>query len=273
MEYIKKDESKIKYICQNCLKNFNNRKSDYKRHINKKNGCISDINKKMEEMNNYILKLKEEIEKKDNDILQLKQENESLKQQVIIYSKTPNNTYNTNYNYILQINNFNDTKDYTGNFNNLLKEIGKSIYLKTIKNVYLNPEKPENHNIYVADKNRGLVKVYNNGLWESKSIIIIDDIIDNVVKYFNLSIEELKEDHEKYERLKNTISNKINYIQLCDLEYLDDLEVDTEENKERIQRCSEFRKIVYDDIVILFHDNKKTVLDTHKRHKINIIKT
>ena len=59
---------------------------------------------KMEEMNNYILKLKEEIEKKDNDILQLKQENENLKQQVIIYSKTPNNTYNTNYNYILQIN-------------------------------------------------------------------------------------------------------------------------------------------------------------------------
>ena len=34
----------------------------------------------------------------------------------IIYSKTPNNTYNTNYNYIFQIN--------------------------TIKNVYLNPKKP-----------------------------------------------------------------------------------------------------------------------------------
>ena len=59
---------------------------------------------------------------------------------------------------------------------------------------------------------------------------------------------------------------------MCDLEYLDDLEDDTEENKERIQRCGEFRKIVYDEIVILFHDNKKTVLDTHKRHKNNIIK-
>ena len=50
--------------------------------------------------------------------------------------------------------------------------------------------------------------------------------IDNVVKYFNLSIEELKEDHEKYERLKYTISNKINYIQLCDLDYLDNLQDD-----------------------------------------------
>ena len=265
MEIIKNEESKIKYICQNCLKDFGNKKSNYINHINKKNSCISDINKKMEEMNIYMQKLKEENKK-------LKEENENLKQQVIIYSKTPNNTYNTNYNYIFQINNFNDTKDYNGNFNNLLKEIGKSIYLNTIKNVYLNPDKPENHNIYVADKNRGLVKVYNNGLWESKSMIIIDDIIDNVVKYFNLSIEELKGDHEKYERLKNTISNKINYIQLCDLEYLEDLEEDEEENKERIERCNEFRQMIYNEIITLFHDNKKIVLDTHKRQKINIIK-
>lgn len=261
MEYIKNDESKIKYICPNCLKNFKNRKIDYERHINKKNGCVSDINKKMDEMNNYITKLKEEIVK-------LKEENEKLNKQVIIQNNTTQNTYNiTN---IIQINNFNDTKDYNGNFNNLLKEIGKSIYLKTIKNVYLNPEKPENHNIYVADKSRGLVKVYNNGLWESKSMIIIDDIIDNVVKYFNLSIEELKEDHEKYERLKNTISNKINYIQLCDLDYLENLQDDEEENKEKIERCNEFRKMVYDEIVILFHDNKKIVLDTYKKQKINV---
>lgn len=100
--------------------------------------------------------------------------------------------------------------------------------------------------------------------------IIVDKIIDSVVEYFNLSIEEIKEDNERYQKLKNTIVSKVNYIQLCDLEYLDDLEDDTEENKERIQRCSEFRKIVYDEIVILFHDNKKTVLDTHKRQKINI---
>jgi len=264
MEFVKNNESKIKYICLICSKNFNNRKSDYERHINKKNGCNIDLIKKMEEMNNYITKLKEEIVK-------LKEENEKLNKQVIIQNNTTQNTYNiTN---IIQINNFNDTKDYNGNFKNLLKEIGKSIYLKTIKNVYLNPEKPENHNIYVADKNRGLVKVYNNGLWESKSIIIIDDIIDNVVKYFNLSIEELKKDHEKYERLKNTISNKINYIKLCDLDYLDNLQDDEEENKERIERCNEFRKMVYDEIVILFHDNKKIVLDTHKRHRMNIIKT
>ena len=46
MEYIKNDESKIKYICLICSKNFNNRKSDYERHINKKNGCNIDLIKK-----------------------------------------------------------------------------------------------------------------------------------------------------------------------------------------------------------------------------------
>jgi hypothetical protein len=269
MEFIKNEENKIKYICPNCLKNFGNKKSNYLNHINKKISCISEVNKKMEEMNNYIQKLKEDIEKKDNDILQLKQENETLKQQMIIYSKIPNNTYNTNYNYILQINNFNDT-NYEGNIDNLLKYIGKSIYINTVKNVYLNNEKPGNHNIYVADKSRGIVKIWNDGIWQSKNMLIIDQIIDRVVEHFNLSIEEIKKDHNKYEKLKKNISNKIQYIQLCDIDYLEDLEDDPIENKERIQRCKEFRQMVYNEIIILLHDNKKTVLDTHKRKKINI---
>ena len=267
MEHIKNEESKIKYICPNCLKDFGNKKSNYQNHINKKNSCVSDVNKKMEEMKNDIIKLKEELAKKENDIIKLKEENEKLKQQVVIY----NDNRTTNHNYILQINNYKDTK-YEGNINNLLKYIGKSIYLKTIKNVFLNNEKPENHNIYVADKNRGIIKIWNDGIWQSKNTIIIDEIINSVVEYFNLSIEEIKQDQNRYEKLKNTISNKINYIQLCDLEYLDDLEDDPLENKDRIQRCKEFRKMVYDEIIILLHDNKNMVKETHKKIKLNIIK-
>jgi len=191
----------------------------------------------------------------------LKEDNENLKNKVIQYNTTNNNN-------CIVINNFNDT-NYKGNFNNLLKERGKSIYLKTLRNVFLNPQKPENHTFYIADKSRGLAKIYNNGFWETKNMVsIVDKIIDSVVEYFNLSIEEIKEDRERYEKLKKTIVSKVNYIQLCDLEYLDDLEDDTKENKERIQRCKEFRQMVYDEIIVLFHDNKKTVLDTHKKQKI-----
>jgi len=292
----KNEENKVKYICPICLKSFGNRKDNYQNHIKKISGCgpeiikleemkiqkdILDVNKNeflnVKNDNLVIIEFMKKIihqnEKMNNDILDLKNEisilkddNENLRNQVINYNTTNNNQY------ILQINNFDDTC-YDGNFNNFLKERGKSIYLKTLKNVFLNPQKPENHTFYIADKSRGLAKIYNNGLWETKNMsLIVDKIIDSVVEYFNLSIEEIKEDHERYEKLKNTIVSKVNYIQLCDLEYLDDLEDDTKENKERIQRCKDFRQLVYNEIVILFHDNKKTVLDTHKKQKVNIIK-
>jgi hypothetical protein len=297
----KNEESKIKYFCPICLKSFGNRKDNYQNHIKKISGCGAEIIKleeiKMqkdildsdknkflnvkndnlalielmkkiinqnEKMNNNILDLNNDILDLKNEISILKEDNENLKNKVIQY-----NTTNNNNNNCIVINNFNDT-NYKGNFNNLLKEKGKSIYLQTLRNVFLNPQKPENHTFYIADKSRGLAKIYNNGLWETKNMnLIVDKIIDSVVEYFNLSIEKIKEDRERYEKLKKTIVSKVNYIQLCDLEYLDDLEDDTKENKERIQRCKDFRQLVYDEIIILFHDNKKTVLDTHKKQKIN----
>ncbi len=276
MEFIKNDESKIKYICPNCLKNFGNKKSDYIRHINKKNSCTSDINIKMEEMNNYITKLKEENEKlvekneklveEDKKIKEenekLKEENENLKKQAIIYNNC-NNTYN---NFILQINNFDNTKCEVF-IKNLLKYMGKSIYVKTVEDIYLNNQKPENHNIYVADKNRQIVKIFNNGIWQSKNMIVIDKIIDNIVKQFNLSVEEIKKDKEKYDRLKERITSKMNYINYCDTDYVEDLEEFPLDNKERIQRCKEFRDLVFEEIKTLLHDNKGKVLDTHKQVK------
>jgi len=279
----KNEENKIKYSCPLCLKDFGNRKDNYQNHINKKSGCGIDIGKQLEEMklendkmNNYITKLKEENEKlvekneklveedkkikEEND--KLKEENENLKKQAIIYNNC-NNTYN---NFILQINNFDNTKCEVF-IKNLLKYMGKSIYVKTVEDIYLNNEKPENHNIYVADKNRQIVKIFNNGIWQSKNMIIIDKIIDNIVKQFNISVEEIKKDKEKYERLKERITSKMNYINYCDTDYVEDLEEFPLDNKERIQRCKDFRDLVFDEIKTLLHDNKGKVLDTHKQVK------
>jgi hypothetical protein len=278
----KNEENKIKYSCPLCLKDFGNRKDNYQNHINKKSGCGIDIGKQLEEMklendkmNNYITKLKEENEKlveedkkikEEND--KLKEENENLKKQAIIYKNTYNTDNSTNItnNFILQINNFDNTKCEVF-IKNLLKYMGKSIYVKTVEDIYLNNEKPENHNIYVADKNRQIVKIFNNGIWQSKNMIVIDKIIDNIVKQFNLSVEEIKKDKEKYERLKERITSKMNYINYCDTEYVEDLEEYPIDNKERIQRCKEFRDLVYDEIKTLLHDNKGKVLDTHKQVK------
>jgi FtsZ-binding cell division protein ZapB len=275
----KNEENKIKYSCPLCLKDFGNKKDNYQKHLNK-TGCGVGITKleemkiKNDKINMDILRLKEENEKlveedkkikEEND--KLKEENENLKKQAIIYNNC-NNTYN---NFILQINNFDNTKCEVF-IKNLLKYMGKSIYVKTVEDIYLNNEKPENHNIYVADKNRQIVKIFNNGIWQSKNMIVIDKIIDNIVKQFNISIEEIKKDKEKYERLKERITSKMNYINYCDTDYVEDLEEFPLDNKERIQRCKDFRDLVFDEIKTLLHDNKGKVLDTHKQVKQTKIK-
>ena len=280
----KNEESKIKYICPLCLKEFGNKKDNYQKHLNK-TGCGAGITK-LEEMKKQndkkdidILRLKEENDKlieedkklkDEND--KLKEENENLKNQIIINNNTNVTNIGTQNNYILHINNFDDTKCEVV-IKNLLKYMGKSIYVKTVakgtcgEDIYLNNEKPENHNIYVGDKNRGIVKVWNNGIWQSKNMIVIDQIIDNIVKQFNLSIEEIKKDNDKYERLKERISNRMNYIKYCDTDYVEDLEEEPLDNKEQIERCKDFRDLVFEEIKTLLHDNKGKVLDTHKQIK------
>ena len=96
---------------------------------------------------------------------------------------------------------------------------------------------------------------------------IIDKIIDNIVKQFNLSIAEIKKDNDKYERLKKKISTKLNYIHYCDTDYVEDLEEYPLDNKEQIERCKDFRDLVFDEIKTLLHDNKGKILDTHKQIK------
>jgi hypothetical protein len=266
--------NKKNYLCLLCLKEFGNKKDNYQKHLDK-TGCglgiikleemkieNEEIKKQNEKNEIDILKLKEENEKKNIEILKLKEENENLKKQAIIYND--NSTNITNNNFILQINNFDDTKCEVV-IKSLLKYMGKSIYLKTVEDIYLNNE--ANHNIYIGDKNRGIVKVWNNGIWQSKNMIVIDQIINNIVKQLNLSIDEIKKDKDKYERLKEKISSKVNYIHYCDTDYVEDLEEEPLDNKEQIQRCKDFRDLVFEEIKTLLHDNKGKVLDTHKQIK------
>jgi pyoverdine/dityrosine biosynthesis protein Dit1 len=80
-------------------------------------------------------------------------------------------------------------------------------------------------------------------------------------------MDEIKKDNDKYERLKERLSNKIKYIHYCDTDYIEDLEEFPLDNKEQIHRCKDFRDLVYDEIKTLLHDNKNKVLDTHKQIK------
>ena len=297
MVYVKKNKQKIKYICPNCLKDFGNHLYHYNQHINRVNPCkkknsnndendinndnSNDLNDNLNDKN-IILNggdnndLIFELMKKMNLIIN---QNEKLKNELEKLKKTPKNTI-INNNYI-QVNNFNDTKDFKGNYKFLtnFKYIDKNsnqIYLKPIENVYLNPEKPENHNFYVADKNRKIIKVYNNNRWKSENFDVIDEIINIIVDYYRISIDTIKnEKPEIYENLKNNISNNLKYINYCDLDFLQDLIEeqinDGVNNKKEINKCRNYRKKIYDEIINLLNDKKDIVINTHKKRKNDII--
>jgi hypothetical protein len=264
------------YYNNNTENNYNNNQLIFE--LTKKIDHIIKQNEEFKIQNEEFKKQNEKINKNiidiTEEIIKLKEDNKKLSNQIILNNNNYKNINNTQINVNI-INNFNDTKDFDGNFNNFLKEQGKNIYLKTIENVYLNPKKPENHNIYIADKNRGYAKIYNDGRWETKDINVINIILNNVVDYYKISLEKIKEDNEKYQKLLNHINSKIRNLNYCDLEFLDNLEDEqlneNADNKEKIKRCKDFREMVFKNIINLFHDKKDIVINTHKKCKNNTI--
>jgi len=249
-----------------------NNNVDNKKNVNIENFLIGE--EIISSDNKLMVKL---IEKIDNLIKQneeLKDDNQKIKNQLALSNFKPNikADIKADININVQINNFNNI-DYSKIdkkmlINTFMHNTGKQIYLKAIENIYINPECPQNHSIYIADKNRGYVKKYNNGRWETDNLSIIDLLINNFVDYYKLSLEEIKQKPERYERLKNNIKTKMKYLELCDLDYLANLEDmqenDEIDNKKQIKRCKEFREMVYKDMINLLHDKKDIVLSTHK---------
>ena len=148
---------------------------------------------------------------------------------------------------------------------------GKFIILQMIENVYINESHPEYQNIMITDKNRGYVKIYNNGKWKTDNIETINMIIDGIISHSKNILIELKQQYINNIGAKNRLNTSEKYVNLCDLEYLEDLkdeqEHDAINNKEHIKRCEDFREMVYKDTINLFHDNKKTLLK-QKNNKI-----
>ncbi len=270
----------------NDLNNLNNlndlENSDDLEHLDKddKDLFLQIMIKKMD----CLIKQNDEFKKNNDefkkDIIKLKEDNDKLKSQLVLSNKTNktnktnksnkiiNNTINLNFN----INNFNNmdlsTIDKKYLITTLLNQTGKQIILKAVKDCFVNPSKPENHNIFIADKNRKYVRTYNDGKWNTNNFNVIDTIINNFVDIYKLSIEEIKQNPQVYERIKNIIQTKMKYLDNCDVEYLAELEDEQENNdinnKNKIKRWKEFYEMVYDDVINLLYDNKDIVLKTHK---------
>jgi hypothetical protein len=167
---------------------------------------------------------------------------------------------------------------------------GKEIILKMIENIYINVNLPEYQNIIITDKNRGYVKIYNNGKWKTDNIQIINLVINGIIEHSKTIWNELSQFYIENANAKNRLSTSKKYIDLCDLEHLEELENihnnsdddddddddDSDDNnnndfignKKEIKRCKEFRNMIFSDTINLFHDNKNILL---KPKKIDMI--
>ncbi len=240
---------------------------------------INQLTKQNEEFKDDINTLKQQIIEKSSS---KPKNNKSNK--IINNNNTTNNTNTTNsnnttntnnVNMTIQVNNYNNMNYSQINpntlINTMLKNTGRNIYLMAIEDTFANPQKPQNHNLYISDKNRGYIKKYNDGRWNTDNLTIIETLINNFVDYYKLSIDEIKQKPQIYTKIKTNIQNKLKYLNYCDLEYLANLEDEQEneeiDNKQQIKRCKEFREQVYKDIINLLHDKKDVIINTHKNNK------
>lgn len=132
--------------------------------------------------------------------------------------------------------------------------------MKQIKNVYINPDLPQNHNIVVTDRNRQICKIHDGNRWTTTDINIINDLLSRIVEHSKTKCDEYSEKYADNKRVIDKLNVTKKYINRCDKEYLAELENDEPDNKSEIKRCNDFYDMVYRDIVNLLHDYKDIIL-------------
>jgi hypothetical protein len=264
----------INYPCEFCNKIFT-RKFSLERHLD--NRCKKKPNQNLE---NSEFKQNAKLEIFEDKLNMVLKENEQLKMKIEKLETKIKRTKKTTTNININQQNININQNIMVNFSDLDYEEmdkklfthpimnprlqGKYIILQMIENVYINETHPEYQNLIITDKNRGYVKIYNNGKWKTDNINTINMIIDGIISHSKTILVELKQQYLNNSNAKNRLNTSEKYISLCDLEHLNDLEDeelnDDVNNKERIKRCKDFREMVYKDTINLFHDNKNLLL-------------
>ena len=216
------DEKENNFECEYCEKQFS-RKFCLDRHLNGR------CKKKPEENNNKIETNNDKLDLilKQNE--ELKNEIEKLKTKIKKTKKTTNNININQQNINVNIINFNDLDYDVMDKKLFIQPImntrlqGKFIILQMIENVYINESHPEYQNIMVTDKNRGYVKIYNNGRWKTDNINTMNMVIDGIISHYLNILVELKHQYLNNVGAKNRLNTSEKYVNLCDLEYLGDL--------------------------------------------------
>lgn len=209
------------YTCDICCKSWS-RKYNYERHRNRKNKCKNQ---------------KDEIKKLKSKMKKIKK-----------IKKIKNNTH-------ININNF-GTEDYNCMIDNKTKskflDYGFCLSDALLDYIHFDKKKPNNHNVYVSNFQKKIIRIYDNGKW----IIGNTNEILNEIK--NKCIDFVYENHkiltnmddEKKTNYKKTI--EILHMLLCEYFFTDAND-----------------KTLYNNILMKLYNRRQIVIDTIKLLKTN----
>ena len=187
-----------KAVCKYCNKAFTSVKS-MKRHVTYT--CKNNEDEDLKELVR-LLNVQLNEQKKENQSLQ-KQINQLSKKLQINkvtmnnnHTNSHNNTQNNTYN--IQLLNFQNTdyshlkdKDYI----RCINDVNHCVKTMVCK-VHFDPEKPENHNIYISNIKNKYVMIYRNNNWD---LVDRKQSIDDLYDYTQLALEEWYDEYkDKY---------------------------------------------------------------------------
>lgn len=150
---------------------------------------------------------------------------------------------------------------------------GVGLLTNVIETIYVNQKYPTYQNIYITDENRQKCKIFNGKKWIFTDFKVIYSLISKVLEHSRDKLEEfqekLKNNKNLYEKLK--IFEK--YLNFCEPSVLEELEnemrFDDVDNKDKIKDCREKTKILENQVIKLFYNNRDILSRREKIIEIN----
>jgi len=154
------------------------------------NELVALLNKQNDDLNKQNDDLKKQLEKRDKQI------DELIKKAGINNSTITNNIQNN-----IKLLAYKDTDISNITDKDILKCMNHSNMCvpHLIKMIHLDPDKPENHNIYISNLKNGYIMIYDGTKWDTKNREeIIDDMINDKQGMIEERVENWLETGKKY---------------------------------------------------------------------------
>jgi hypothetical protein len=211
-------ETDSDFTCEFCKKSFT-RNSSKLRHLktckvkkaqneskekeyNDLKNLVKLMNEKLEQTTMQFKSLKKEIKRKNNQIVE-------LQKKAGITIGTQNNNIQNNIKNDIKILAFNKTDMSHLNDKDFLSFLDHANFCipHMIKKLHFDPEKPENHNIYISNIKNNYVMLYDGNKWTLQDQ---KNVIDNLLQDNTYILEEKMEDWIKRGQKYPKIMEKFN---------------------------------------------------------------